>query len=187
MKVCVFGASGYVGSSVYKRFKAIPEITVSGTYLDEPAIVADLVKLDINEPESFSNYYKAMQPDVVVWSVMHGPQEHQLTEHGLLHLLTHLTPETKLVYISSDFVYSAGNGPYDEEDPATPLPDDHELSNYANAKVKAERFITNELTNYVILRVGLSMGKIRLAGLINEQINFPIIYGQVSQLHSVMI
>ncbi|MYL40956.1 sugar nucleotide-binding protein [Virgibacillus salexigens] len=159
MKVCVFGASGYVGSSVYKRLKEIPKVSVSGTYLDEPPLFDDLTRLDINEPESFSDFYKAEQPDVIVWSVMSGPQEQQLTEQGLMHLLTHITPETKLVYISSDYVYSAGKGPYSETDPVTTLPDEHKLSNYANGKVKAERFIANELTNYVIVRVGPVFGE----------------------------
>lgn len=159
MKVCVFGASGYVGASVYKRLEDISKIEVSGTYLEEPPLFDNLYKLDINEPESFSDYYKKEDPDVVVWSVMDGPNEHQLTDQGLMHLLTFLTPETKLIYISSDFVYSGGKGPYHEEDPISTLPDDHIFSTYTNAKVKAERLINNELSNYVILRAGPIYGE----------------------------
>ncbi|APC49801.1 dTDP-4-dehydrorhamnose reductase [Virgibacillus halodenitrificans] len=159
MKVCVFGANGYVGSSVYKVLKDISGIEVSGTFLEEPSMFDDLVKLDVNEPESFSEYFKEEQPDVVVWSVMAGPNEHELTDQGLIHLITHLTPETKLIYLSSDFVYSAGNGPYKEEDPLSTLPEDHTFSNYTNAKVKAERLIDKELTNYAILRAGPIYGE----------------------------
>ncbi|WP_077358840.1 sugar nucleotide-binding protein [Virgibacillus halodenitrificans] len=159
MKVCVFGANGYVGSSVYKVLKDISGIEVSGTFLEDPSMFDDLVKLDVNEPESFSEYFKEEQPDVVVWSVMAGPNEHELTDQGLIHLITHLTPETKLIYLSSDFVYSAGNGPYKEEDPLSTLPEDHTFSNYTNAKVKAERLIDKELTNYAILRAGPIYGE----------------------------
>lgn len=159
MKICVFGASGYVGASVYKKLKHAPEATVVGTYLDEPALFDELYKLDVNEPESFSDFYKKEKPDVVVWAVMSGPNEYQLTDQGLIHLLTHLTPQTKLVYISSDFVFSHGDGPYSEEDPLSNLPDDHSFSNYTNGKVKAERLIDKELSNYVILRAGPIYGE----------------------------
>jgi dTDP-4-dehydrorhamnose reductase len=159
MKVCVFGASGYVGASVYKRLKETNEMQVSGTFLDEPPLFDDLFKLDINEPESFSDYYKQEKPDVVVWSVMDGPHEHELTDNGLINLLTFLTPSTKLIYISSDFVFGAGKGPYNETDPLSTLPNDHVYSTYTNAKVKAERLIHRELSNYVILRAGPIYGE----------------------------
>lgn len=159
MKVCVFGASGYVGASIYDKLKQSSEADVVGTYLDEPALFDELYKLDVNEPESFSNFFKKEKPDVVVWAVMSGPNEHKLTDQGLMHLLTHLTPQTKLIYISSDFVFSSGNGPYSEEDPLSNLPDDHSFSNYANGKVKAERLIDKEFSNHVILRAGPIYGE----------------------------
>ncbi|ASN04004.1 sugar nucleotide-binding protein [Virgibacillus necropolis] len=159
MKICVFGASGYVGASIYEKLKHVPEATVVGTYLSEPALIDELYKLDVNEPESFSNFFKNEKPDVVVWAVMSGPNEHKLTDQGLMHLMTHLTPQTKLVYISSDFVFSHGDGPYSEEDPLSNLPDDHSFSNYTNAKVKAERLIDKEFSNYVVLRAGPIYGE----------------------------
>src|SRR5699024_12022042 len=73
-----------------------------------------LYKLEVNEPESFSRLYKNENPDVVIWSVMSGPDEYELMEQGFMHLLSHLTPDTKLVYMSSDLVFSDGNGPYEE-------------------------------------------------------------------------
>ncbi|WP_099159342.1 sugar nucleotide-binding protein [Virgibacillus ndiopensis] len=165
MKVCIFGASGYVGSSVYVRLRSASSDDVVGTYLDEPAMSEGLYKLDVNEPESFSNFYKEENPDVVIWAVMSGPNEHKLTDQGLMHLITHLTPETKLIYISSDFVFSDGKGPYREEDRTSALPEDHTFSNYANAKVKAEHFIENELSNFVILRAGPIYGENRIGKL----------------------
>ncbi|MGY0694714.1 sugar nucleotide-binding protein [Virgibacillus sp. FSP13] len=159
MKICVFGANGYLGASVYKQLKHVEADEVVGTYLQEPALSDGLVKLDVNQPESFSAFYKQENPDVVIWAVMSGPNEHKLTDQGLMHLITHLTPETKLIYLSSDFVFSDGNGPYEEADPLSNLPEDHSFHNYTNGKVKAERLIDNELTNYVILRAGPIYGE----------------------------
>lgn len=167
MKICVFGASGYVGASVYKQLDENPDVDVVGTYLIEPPTMGHLYKLDINDPESFSEFYKQEKPDVVVWSVMSGEDEPELMDQGLMHLLTHITPDTKLVYMSSDFVFSAGNGPYEATDPITTLPEDHLFHNYTNAKVKAERLIDNELSNYVILRTGPIYGENKV-GMLDE-------------------
>ncbi|SFE08176.1 dTDP-4-dehydrorhamnose reductase [Lentibacillus persicus] len=165
MKVCVFGASGYAGSSVYDLLRKDSDIDVTGTYLEEPAAFDDLYKLDVNEPESFSAFYKEQQPDVVVWSVMSGPYEDELVHEGLRHVITHLTPQTKLVYLSTDFVFTEGSGPYYEDHPTSGLPEDHPLSTYTNAKVKAERFISRELLNYTILRAGPIYGENKIGQL----------------------
>jgi len=158
MKVCVFGASGYVGASVYERLHQCENVQLIGADAKNHTN-HDLVELDVNEPEMFSSFYKKEQPDVVIWSVMAGPDEYKLSDQGLLHLIAHLTPCTKLVYISSDFVFARGKGPYVETDPLQLMADDHALSRYANAKVKAERFIERELTNYAILRSGPVYGE----------------------------
>ncbi|WP_010531531.1 sugar nucleotide-binding protein [Lentibacillus jeotgali] len=165
MNVCVFGASGYLGASVYQLLKEIPGTDVAGTYLEDPAVFDDLYKLDVNQPESFSEYFKQTQPDVIVWSVMSGPNEDELIQEGLRHLITHITPDTKLVYVSSDFVFADGYGPYSEGDSTSKLPAEHVLSTYANAKVKAENFITQDLSNYVILRAGPIYGENKIGKL----------------------
>lgn len=168
MKICVFGANGYLGASVYKQLKESETDEVIGTYLEEPAMLDGLYKLNVNEPESFSRFFKEETPDVVVWAVMSGPNENELTDQGLMHLITHLTPQIKLVYLSSDLVFSDGKGPYVEDDPISTLPDDHKLHNYVNGKVKAEHLITNELTNAVILRAGPIYGE-NVIGKLDEQ------------------
>src|SRR5699024_2739919 len=159
MKVCVFGESGYVGASVYTQLADSPNIEIVATYLDDPDRFEGLEKLAITKPKSFSDIIKKENPDVVIWSVMSGSNEYELTDQGFVHLLTHLTPQTKLIYISSDFVFSEGRGPYAEDDPISALPEDHIYSNYTNGKVKAERLINQELTNFTILRAGPIYGE----------------------------
>ncbi|MUV37451.1 dTDP-4-dehydrorhamnose reductase [Lentibacillus sp. JNUCC-1] len=159
MKICIFGADGYVGASVYKRAKNIPGAEVTGVDLLRQSPFSEVSQLDVNDPEAFSELYKQEDPDVVVWSVMSGFDEDRLIEQGLIHVINHLKPETKLVYMSTDFVFGEGDGPYTEEAPLSKLPEDHLFSTYNNAKVKAERLINNELNNFVILRAGPIYGE----------------------------
>jgi|GEM_PF-3066092 len=158
MKVCVFGASGYVGSSIYEAFKNNDKAQAIGVDLDEVS-QENFIQLDVNDPESFSQFYKEVQPDIVVWAMMAGADEHRLSDEGLLHLISHMEPCTKLIYLSSDYVFAKGKGPYAEDDMLQLMADDHGMSGYANAKIKAERFIERELTNFCILRTGPIYGK----------------------------
>lgn len=66
MKICVFGASGYVGASVYQLLKEQDGVDVSGTTLEDAPSFEELDILDINEPESFSDYFKRKDPDVAI-------------------------------------------------------------------------------------------------------------------------
>src|SRR5699024_11953203 len=81
MKVCVFGASGYVGASIYEKIKQRQELEVIGTYLEE-AVFSNLVRLDVNEAEDFSRFFKKERPDIVIWSVMSGPEEGRVSDQG---------------------------------------------------------------------------------------------------------
>ncbi|WP_077623518.1 sugar nucleotide-binding protein [Sediminibacillus massiliensis] len=169
MKICVFGADGYLGSAIYKILKEKGNFHVSGTYYQEPVHgLEDLEELDINQPEAFSTYYKNHEPDVVIWSLMNTEEEDVLVNEGLTHLITHLSPETKLIYLSSDFVFSAGEGPYSEEDQPKQLSEDNPRSVYVNGKIKAEKIIQKEIGNYLILRMGPLYGE-NLLGINDER------------------
>lgn len=158
MKACVFGSGGYVGASIYEALRSSGKMQVIGVDMNEKTEEGK-VRLDVNDPESFSTFYKEVQPNVIVWALMAGPDEQKLSDEGLLHLLSHMTPGTKLIYLSSDYVFARGKGPYSEGDQLQLMADDHGMSRYANAKIKAERFIANELTNFVILRNGPVYGE----------------------------
>lgn len=158
MKAVVFGSGGYVGASIYEALRNESKLQVLGVDLNEET-KENTVQLDVNDPENFSQVYKEIQPDVIIWALMAGAEEHRLSDEGLLHLISHMTPSTKLVYLSSDYVFAKGKGPYSETDVLQLMADDHGMSTYANAKIKAERFIEKELSNFVILRSGPVYGK----------------------------
>ena len=59
---------------------------------------------------------------------------------------------TRLIYISSDFVFDGKNGPYREEDPAAPV------NHYGLSKLRAEQLISQSGINACILRTVLLYG-----------------------------
>lgn len=67
-------------------------------------------------------------------------------------LLRHLPAETRLVYCSSDHVFGAGPGPFDET--STPQP----ISEYGRTRVAAETLIQEHRPRGLIIRCGLPVG-----------------------------
>ncbi|HMG52311.1 MAG TPA: sugar nucleotide-binding protein [Kofleriaceae bacterium] len=70
---------------------------------------------------------------------------------GMQLLLDHAPREARIVYCSSDHVFSGDTGPYDEGSPTDPL------SVYGRTRVAAERLLA-ERPNSLIVRTGLWIG-----------------------------
>ncbi|SDK16768.1 sugar nucleotide-binding protein [Sediminibacillus albus] len=161
MRISVFGADGYLGTSIYHLLKQEESNKVSGTCFREPRETEGMEHVDINQPEAFSLFYKKHQPDIVIWALMDMENEELLVAQGLTHVITHLTTQTKFIYLSSHDIFSEGEGPYNEDDHPKKLPEDNPKAAYTNAKIKAERIIQKQLNDYIILRTGPLYGKNR--------------------------
>lgn len=59
--------------------------------------------------------------------------------------------KTKLIFISTDFVFDGSNGPYKEEDEVGP--DLSKVSWYGITKIEAEKNITSFLDEFIIIRI----------------------------------
>jgi len=67
-------------------------------------------------------------------------------------LLDHLPATTRLVYCSSDHVFSGDTGPYNEASDPDPI------SEYGRARVRAEQLIRDRRPDALILRMGPAIG-----------------------------
>ncbi len=65
-----------------------------------------------------------------------------------------ISKETKLIFISTDAVFSIGEGDYTESDKPVSLPDDAPLANYVNSKIIGEESIKDLHPNHIIIRTG---------------------------------
>ena len=155
MKIIILGASGLVGSNCLRYFKTKEELSVVGTYFSYQA--KDTVKfntLELDDPENFD--IEGLQPDVILhcgaltwvdYCEEHPDESYQKTVESTKNaILLAKKYNSKLVYISSDYVFDGKEGPYTEDGPINPI------SIYGKHKLEAEKLV-QELDSHLILRI----------------------------------
>ncbi|MDN4608569.1 sugar nucleotide-binding protein [Sporosarcina highlanderae] len=158
MRVLVLGASGFLGGHVHhnllkdNRFKEIVGTSKSSE-------IEGLYNIDINNEKKFGEFYRKYNPDFVIWAVMSADNEETLIHTGLKHLLNRMDKQTKLIYVSTDGIFSSGQGCFDEYAALSYLDTHNPLSAYTNAKLDGEKMIQKGHRNYIILRTGPLYGQ----------------------------
>jgi dTDP-4-dehydrorhamnose reductase len=157
MNVFISGASGLVGSNCLKHFNQHQETTAIGSYFSYPT--EDTVffnTLQLDDPNNFD--LAAFRPDVIVhcgalthvdYCEEHPEESYEKTVQSTANLIKVCNQyHTKLVFISTDYVFDGKEGPYDED--TSPKP----LSVYGKHKLEAEKLVENEMkATSLILRV----------------------------------
>ncbi len=67
--------------------------------------------------------------------------------------------DPKLIYVSTDGIFTNGGGYFSEEARPTYLETENPLSNYTNAKLDGEKFIQRKHNNHIIIRTGPLYGQ----------------------------
>jgi dTDP-4-dehydrorhamnose reductase len=159
MAVFVFGASSMVGWSILRAggsdvigfcnagTKPLPTGVSHGIDLDDPAAVRELFARE--RPELIINC--AGVCDVGTCETSPG-FAHSVNVDGTRILHEHAPRDIRIVYLSSDHVFSGDSGgPYDEDSPTDPI------SVYGQTRVAAER-LTLARPNTLVIRSGLWIG-----------------------------
>lgn len=162
MKIAVVGASGLVGSSLLEDLQQfLPNADVKGTYHAHP--FKNGVALDITRQEEISRFIKEFAPDVVIWlagsknlsQLESNPQLGMLlNERPVLELLKVLevSPKpTKLIFISSDYVFDGQSGGYRSTDSRSPR------TAYGKSKLLVENMLSASSVDSVCLRTSAIM------------------------------
>lgn len=144
MKVAVLGASGFVGSYVLEALHRFQTESV-GTFFQHPA--AGLVRLDCGERGAMASFLSEREFDSIIvlaaqphveWCESHPAESFTLNTLPMYHLAEIMTRVnssggTRVVFVSSDYVFDGLHGPYAEEDRPDPL------SVYGRHKLEAEK------------------------------------------------
>jgi dTDP-4-dehydrorhamnose reductase len=153
MKILVIGASGLVGSAIYETL--IDQYEVIGTYNNFK--IENFKKLNLSDQIETNSFFKHNKFDVIVCcsaltNVDYCEENHDesflnnvITVRNLLNSIQN--QNTKIIYISTDYVFNGESGPYKEEDLTDPI------SIYGKHKLMAENLISDNSINNVVIRV----------------------------------
>jgi len=162
-KVLIVGAAGLLGQYLMSAGKAAGSST-TGTFNETvPADTSDLIHMDITDRESVAQGLRSTSPEIVVLSAAmtnvdqcerEPSKAYAVNMEGTLNLATECRSiGTKLVYISTDYVFNGlKKGRYHEFESPDPL------SVYARSKLEGERITMDAGLNNLVCRVSVVYG-----------------------------
>jgi dTDP-4-dehydrorhamnose reductase len=158
MKVLVTGASGLVGSRVLGELKKSKGFRAEGTYLSKPA--GNLLKLDITNERETDRLIMQLKPGVIIHTAAltnvdyceEHPQEAFAINVGGTRNVVNAAKAigSKVIFMSTDFVFNGKNGPYTEEDATG------SINYYGKTKLEGERLASQ--IGHVIVRTTVVYG-----------------------------
>tara|TARA_Y100000588_G_scaffold121094_1_gene132598 strand:+ start:891 stop:1796 length:906 start_codon:yes stop_codon:yes gene_type:complete len=164
MKVLIIGASGFIGYYVGRRLIGESEIEVVSTY--NSRIPDDVDKswlpLDITDHDCVEEIFQNVRPDVVlllaaiadVKTAETGQERTTEVNVGGTRQVAQLCSQqgTKLIFLSSEYVFGGDNGPYHEDDSPDPI------THYGTTKSQAEKAVADHVSQWSIVRTSLVYG-----------------------------
>lgn len=163
--ICIIGASGAIGKRMMPYLdKNLPGYEVEGTCFKNK-MLKTLVKLNMLDYIALESYIIARKPNLIIW--LSGTKDVKKCEideayafsmnckpiENLLNILQLHSRDTKVIYISTDYVFDGKRGLYQTVDACNPL------TNYGKSKLKSEQLLLNSDTNSLILRTSAVMIK----------------------------
>ncbi|MEO9307231.1 MAG: SDR family oxidoreductase [Nitrososphaera sp.] len=154
-RILIIGGSGVVGTKMINYF-TLNDKDVEFTYLTHNVPYATGHILDITKKDDVIQLIQRINPDIVINTTTLNSVDMSETNHDLADLITVKGMEnivnackitkSKIVYISTSFVFNGKKQEYVEED--IPMPDTY----YGVTKFKAEELAKNSGLHYLILR-----------------------------------
>ena len=157
MKLFVTGSSGFLGKKV--RSILSKEHEVEGSHVKQNGAIRR--KFDLEDLDGIKEMLTGSKRDVVVhtasWADVKKCEEEQeraskINGEASLEIARWCDENgAMMIYISSDYIFSGNNNPYNEEDEA------HPLNHYGKTKLRGEAVLeVNE--NFVVLRIPILYG-----------------------------
>jgi dTDP-4-dehydrorhamnose reductase len=156
-RLFITGGSGLLGSRFRKFSKDYEVISTYNRNVEENAI-----KLDITDEKDVLDKIESIDPDLVIHPAAltnvdycedHQKEADQINAQGTLNIVKACEEvDSKLIYVSTDFVFDGDKGGYQENDKTNPI------NYYGLSKLKGEEFVINSNTTYAIARVSVLYG-----------------------------
>ena len=152
-RILVTGASGFIGGEIVAQLSDTSHEVYSGCFNNTPAYGIP-IKFDLLDIESIKVALQQSKPDVIIHCAYDKSPDmrDQVIVGGTKNLIDScktIVPESRFIFISSEWVFDGTAGPYSETDQPNPL------TGYGKAKLEAEHLVSETLSNAAILRTGL--------------------------------
>lgn len=164
-KFLIVGASGLIGGALLNEALRKKHNALGTSYkqnLSDP----NFTTTDINSDDSVAKTFSQFKPDVVyacaalanVDYCQTHPEESRATNYDGIKRIANFCNEfnSRLVFLSTDYVFDGKKGPYTEE--ATPSP----INFYGEHKLLAEQYVKANSKNHLIVRTTITFGNERV-------------------------
>jgi dTDP-4-dehydrorhamnose reductase len=162
MRILITGVSGFLGWNLYQYLKITNRLL--GTFgrhcPDDDG--GDFVHLDIRETAEVNRLCRSFSPDIIIHTAaITSPAECMENKNLALEINVSGTENiaraaeednSRLIFISTDRVFSGEKGDYRETDPTGPR------GHYGETKLAGEEIVTGIAFDYIILRLPLMYG-----------------------------
>ena len=155
----VIGASGQVGQHLLAALTNLGHEAV-GTCYSHP--LPDMRRLDIRSGAEVRSLIAQVRPEVIYLPAsltdvdcceLHPGEGYLTNVIGVRNVVGAANGmEAKLVYFSSDYIFSGDHGPYQEDDPPNPI------CEYGRQKLIAEHHVAGHSHDYLIVRTTVVYG-----------------------------
>ena len=164
MRVLVVGASGFIGRHLVRYLAGAGDNTVAGTFYSRaPGDDGNSwYRVDVTDPAGLGRVFHAVRPEIVVHLAALadvGTAERKSQRATAVNvsgttLVAGLAEQhqARLVYVSTEYVFSGDTGYYAED--ATP----HPTTQYGRTKLQAEREVERLCSRWSVLRTSIVYG-----------------------------
>lgn len=160
MSILIIGASGFVGSFLYKILSKQEDVV--GTFYSRQPEIKGLQYLDITDKKSVETLIRETKPTVIILTAAltyvdycedHQKEAFEINVLGTANVVMMAKEiKAKLVFFSSEYVFDGQFGPYSEVDPTNPI------NYYGKTKLTGEEIIIDNLEDYLIIRTTIVYG-----------------------------
>ena len=162
-KVLITGAFGLLGEAVVKALEHTFQLLATGENIpDEVPYICDIQSLDIIDKNRVKDVIHTFYPDIVVnlaaYTNVDGCERNKelawnINVKGVQNILESIrNSQTKIIHISTDYVFDGKDGPYYED--AVPNP----INYYGRTKLASENEIRGSQNPHVIFRTNVLFG-----------------------------
>ncbi len=161
-RLLVTGISGLLGSNIALSGKNWRNFKIFGTFNSTPVTLGqESVKMDLRNEQEVARVLQDVHPDIIIHAAAYtdvdGCEENQklaraVNVKGTERIVNYAEKTgTKVVYISTDYVFDGETGNYTENDEVDPV------DYYGQTKLDGEKIIST-LENYLICRISVLYG-----------------------------